>query len=70
MVPKKIFSHVANTLNQLHVRPVALLCGDQQQQQPIETVEGRTTQTKGILYDKEFYKWNSIDALILYIKNT
>ena len=56
MVPKKIFSHVANTLNQLHVRPVALLCGDQQQQQPIETVEGRTTQTKGILYDKEFYK--------------
>ena len=50
MVPKKLFLHVVNSLNQLHVRPVALLCRDQQQQQPIQTVEGRTTQTKGILY--------------------
>jgi len=56
MVPKEIFSHIANSLNQLHVRPVVLLCRDQQQQQPIQTVEGRTTQTKGFLYDKEFYK--------------
>jgi len=42
--------------HQLHVRPVALLCGYQQQQQPIETKEGRTIQAKGILYEKQFYK--------------
>ena len=38
MVPVKIFDHIASTLRQLHVRPVVLLCGDQQQQQPIELV--------------------------------
>ena len=32
------------------------MCGDQQQQQPIETKGCRTTQAKGILYEKEFYK--------------
>ena len=49
MVPEKIF-------RQFHVRPVVLLCGDQQQQQPIATVEGKTWQTQGILNNKEFYK--------------
>ena len=32
MVPEKIFAHIASTLRQLYVRPVVLLCGDQQQQ--------------------------------------
>ena len=40
MVPTKIFKHIFNTFNQLHVRPVVILCGDKQQQQPIQTIEG------------------------------
>ena len=55
MVPVKIFDHIASTLRQLHVRPIVLLCGDQQQQQPIETVSGKTMQTKGILNHDPFY---------------
>ena len=43
MVPTTVFSHIYNTFNQLHVRPVVVLCGDKQEQQPIETVEGKTT---------------------------
>ena len=56
MVPTKVFSHIYNTFNQLHVRPVVVLCGDKQQQQPIETVEGKTQQTTGILNDANFYR--------------
>ena len=56
MVPEKIFRHIASTFQQLHVRPVVLLCGDQQQQQPIATIEGKTRQTEGILNNKDFYK--------------
>ena len=55
MVPVKIFDHIASTLRQSHVRPIVLLCGDQQQQQPIETVSGKTKQTKGILNHDPFY---------------
>ena len=36
MVPIKIFQHIMNTIQQLYIRPVVLLCGDSQQQQPIE----------------------------------
>lgn len=56
MVPEKIFRHIASTFQQLHVRPVVLLCSDQQQQQPIATVGGKTRQTEGILNCKDFYK--------------
>ena len=56
MVPVKIFDHVRNSLNELHARPVLILCSDQQQQQPIETVEGKMQQTSGVLYNKRFYK--------------
>ena len=56
MVPEKIFRHIASTIQQLHVRPVVLLCGDQQQQQPIDTIEGKTRQTQGILNNREFYR--------------
>ena len=55
MVPVKIFDHVRNSLNELHVRPVVILCGNEQQQQPIEMVEGRTRQMSGVLYSKRFY---------------
>ena len=54
MVPTKIFKHIFNTFNQLHVRPVVVLCGDKQQQQPIQTIEGRAQQTTGILNDADF----------------
>ena len=52
MVPEKIFRHIASTFQQLHVRPVVILCADQQQQQPITTVEGKTRQTEDILNSK------------------
>ena len=32
MVPSTVFDHILATLQALHVRPVVLLCGDQQQQ--------------------------------------
>ena len=53
MVPEKIFRHIASTFQQLHVRPVVILCGDQQ---PIATVEGKTRQTEGILNSRDLYK--------------
>ena len=43
----------------MHVRPVVLLCGDQQQQQPIATVGGKTRPTTGVLQNKALYK-NSV----------
>lgn len=55
MVPVKIFYHISSTLRQLHVGPVVLLGGDKQQQQPIESVKGKTKQTTGILNQEEFY---------------
>ena len=59
MASSKIFDHVANTLTQLHVRPVVLLCGEQQQQKPIATIDGRITTTGGIMQNRLFYS-NSI----------
>lgn len=49
MVSAKIFQHVVSKLQQLHVRPVVLLCGDQQQQRPIATFDGKTKSTEGDL---------------------
>ena len=57
MVPEKIFRHIASTFQQLHVRPVVLLCGDQQQQQPIATIEGKTHQTEGIPLFQEYLNY-------------
>ena len=34
MVPSCVFDHILTTLQELHVRPVVVLCEDQQQQQP------------------------------------
>ena len=55
MVPIKIFQHIMNTVQQLYIRPVVLLCGDSQQQQPIETVDGKIQPAKSILEHKHFY---------------
>ncbi|XP_067026465.1 ATP-dependent DNA helicase PIF1-like [Acropora muricata] len=59
MVPSTVFDHILTTLQELHVRPVVLLCGDQQQQQPIATIQGKTRPTTGILQNKVLYK-NSV----------
>ena len=59
MVPTQIFDHIMKTLQQLHIRPVVLLCGDQQQQQPFKTVADTTRPTQGVLQDKNLYK-NSV----------
>ena len=59
MVSSTIFDHILTTLQQLRVRPVVLLCGDQQQQQqqqPIPTIEGKTRPTTGVLQNKALYK--------------
>ena len=58
MLPLKIFQHIMNTIQQLYIRPVVLLCGDsqqQQQQQPIETVDGKVQAASSILDHKDFY---------------
>ena len=55
MIPKKIFHHIMRTLQDLPLRPVVLLSGDPQQQQPITDEGNRTTQTESILHDRRFY---------------
>ena len=42
-------------IQQLPVQPVELMCGDEQQQQPFESVERRTRPTEGILHNAWFY---------------
>ena len=59
MVPSIVFDHILKTLQELHVRPVVVLCGDQQQQQPIATVHGKIRPTVGVLQNKALYK-NSV----------
>ena len=59
MVPSTVFDHILATLKELHVRPVVLLCGDQQQQQTIATIQGKTRPPTGILQNKALYK-NSV----------
>ena len=52
VVPSTVFDHILTTLQELHVRPIVLLCGDQQQQQLIATIEGRAKPTTGVLQIK------------------
>ena len=59
MLSSRVFDHILTTLQELHVRPVVVLCGDQQQQQPIATIDGKMRPTTGILQDKALYK-NSV----------
>ena len=56
MVPNRIFQHIFSTLQPLHIRPVAIVCGDQQQQQPIQSTANRVEQTTSVLHMKDFYK--------------
>ena len=54
MIPVRIFEHVIQTLNQLPVRPVVVLAGDEKQQQPIETINGKIVQVDNILTQPKF----------------
>jgi len=54
MVPKSIFHHILQTLQQLSTRPVVVISGDPYQQQPIETVNNRIVQTTNIYNDSIF----------------
>ena len=54
MVRKQIFDHIIYTLQQIPIRPVVILAGDELQQQPIETVDGKVMQVESILTDKAF----------------
>ena len=55
MLPRRILQHVVQTISQLPLRPVAVMRGDCQQQQPIETVDGITSSVSSALLDKSFY---------------
>ena len=39
MIPKTIFDHIVRTLNEIPVRPIVLIAGDEQQQQPTVNIE-------------------------------
>jgi hypothetical protein len=54
MIPKRIFDHILYTLQQIPVRPVVILAGDELQQQPIETEDGQTIQVENILTNPAF----------------
>ncbi len=54
MIPKKIFHHIIDTIQQIPVRPILVLAGDVQQQQPIETIDGQISQVESILSEPQF----------------
>ena len=76
MIPERIGRHVIETLCQVTIRPVVLLAGDNQQQQPIENVCMKVREVKSLFSDKRFYSLvhhyklnNSIVVWILNMRN-
>ena len=55
MIPKKIADHVVRTISEVTIRPVVVMAGDNQQQQPIETIDGKIVQVNSILQQRDFY---------------
>ena len=53
-------SYVASTFNRLNSRPVVVVAGDQRQQQPLQTLEGRVSNTVSVLNDHTFQQENSV----------
>ena len=49
MIPKKIADHVLRTISEVTIRSVVVMAGDNQQQQPIETIDGKIVQVNSIL---------------------
>ena len=61
MISPTIFDTMAATFNRLNTRPVVVLAGDRCQQQPLETVDGRTTTTTtSIINDHTFTSSNAV----------
>lgn len=56
MIPKTIFQHVIQTFQEIPIRPVVVLAGDEQQQQPIETIEGNISQVESMLQEPKFFR--------------
>ena len=48
MISTSTFAVMAATFNRLNIRPVAIFAGDKCQQQPLQTVDGRTSTTTSI----------------------
>ena len=49
MIPKKIADHVVRTISEVTIRPVVVMACVNQQQQPIETIDGKIVQVNSIL---------------------
>ena len=60
LVSPESFQVVAATLNRLNCRPVVVIAGDKKQQQPLKTVQGKTSTTRSILNDHAFVADNSV----------
>lgn len=54
MIPKPIFMHILNTIQQLPTRPIVFFSGDEAQQQPIMTVDHKIVQVENIMSDRQF----------------
>ena len=60
LVSPESFQVVAATLNKLNCHLVVAIVGDKKQQQPLKTVQGKTTTTRSILNDDTFVSENSV----------
>ena len=60
LVSPESFQVVAATLNRLNCSPVVVIAGDKKQQQPLKTVQGKTSTTRSILNDDTFVADNSV----------
>ena len=48
MVPERIARHVIATISEITIRPVIVMAGDNQQQQPIETIHKQIVQVHSV----------------------
>ena len=60
LVSPESFQVVPATVNRLNCHPVVVIAGDKKQQQPLKTVEGKTSTTRSILNDHTFVADNSV----------
>lgn len=60
LVSSESLNIVAGTLNHLNCHPLVVIEGDKRQQQPLQTVDGRTSTTVLILNDQTFIQQNSV----------
>ena len=55
MVPERIARHVIATISEITIRPVIVMAGDNQQQQPIETIDKQIMQVHSVLHKRLLY---------------